>query len=248
MGEKINSENSINVQGNGNNLWILNSELLKKVNLFRYFVFLKKRFFTKKIEIKLDDTYQSTSIEELEKQVDLIIFYILNRKEFEINIASSKYEAELKKHSKNLEIKNFFVKAISEKKEKLDALSFCMKEFLNVAIEKSLLTLDDLKLIAIGMIERLGFYSNFPQGTQKIDIFTSSQDFGCYMHLTQNEVEALRLNLPLLDMPLPGYDIYDLPRDIRLKKAFPAIIQEFFYRKLDIKDIEKYLYLKIGLG
>ncbi len=246
MRQKINSENTISIAGDGNKVFILNSEFLKKMTLLRPFVCLKKRFFVKGIRIELDEKYSPISIEELEKQVDLIIFYILNRKEFEINIASSKYEVELKKHSKNLEIKNFFVKAISEKKEKLDALSFCMKEFLNVAIEKSLLTLDDLKLIAIGMIERLVFDNNFPQGSGKIDVFTTSQDFGCSIYLTQIDVQAL--NMSLLDLQFSGYDIYDLPRDIRLKKAFPAIIQEFFYQKLDINDIEKYLYLKIGLG
>lgn len=246
MGQKINSENTINMIGNSNKLIIENSKSSKKIDLLQNFIFFKNRFLVKKISIKLDEKYSPISIKKLEKQVDLIIFYILNSKEFEINIVSSKYEAELKKHSKNLDRKNFFLKAISEKREELSTLSFRMKEFLNVAIKKTLLNLDDLKLIAIGMIERLKFDDTSPQGSQKIDIFKASQDFGCSVQLTQVDVEALTMSL--FDLQFSGYDIYDLPRDIRLKKAFPAIIQEFFYQKLDIKDIKKYLYLKISHG
>lgn len=246
MEQKINSENTISIAGNGNKIFILNSDFFKKMALLHPFVCLKKRFFVKKISIELDKKYSPISIKELEKQIDLIIFYILNSIEFEINIVSSKYEAELKKHSKNLEIKNFFVKAISEKKETLSALSFRMKEFFSVTVKKRLLNLDDLKLIMIGMIERLKFDCIFPQGSERIRIFKASQDFSCDICLTQPEVEIL--NISLLDLQFSGYDIYDLPREIRLKKAFPAIIQEFFYQRLDIKDIEKYLYLKIGLG
>lgn len=246
MGEKINSENSISIQGNGNNLLILNSELFKKVNLFQYFVSLKKRFFTKKIEIKLDDTYQPTSIEELEKQVDLIISYVLNRKEFEINIVSSKYETQRQKQSNSLEVINFYVQAISEKNDRLSNLSFRMKEFISISVKKKIFHTSDLRLILIGIVERLGFYSNQPQGTRKIDIFNVNQDFACSIRLSKTEVETL--SMPLLDLQFSGYDIYDLPYDIRLKKVFPSIIEEFFYQKSDIKDIEKYLYLKIGLG
>lgn len=246
MGEKINSENSISIQGNGNKLLILNLEFFKKIKSFQLFAFLKKRFFTKKIEIKLDDKYQPTSMKELEKQVDLIISYVLNRKEFEINIFSPKYEVKLKEQSKNLEIKNFYVQLIAEKNEKLSNLSFRMKEFISISVKKKIFHTSDLRLILIGIVERLGFYSNQPQGTTKIDIFNVNKDFACSIHLTKTEVATL--DVPFFDLQFSGYNIYDLPYDIRLKKVFPSIIEEFFYQKLDIKDIEKYLYLKIGLG
>lgn len=246
MGEKINSENSISIQGNGNKLLILNLEFFKKIKSFQLFAFLKKRFFTKKIEIKLDDKYQPISMKELEKQVDLIISYVLNRKEFEINIFSPKYEVKLKEQSKNLEIKNFYVQLIAEKNERLSNLSFRMKEFISISVKKKIFDTSDLRLILIGIVERLGFYSNQPQGTTKIDIFNVNNDFACSIHLTKTEVATL--DVTFFDLQFSGYNIYDLPYDIRLKKVFPSIIEEFFYQKLDIKDIEKYLYLKIGLG
>ena len=246
MGEKINSENSINIQGNGNNLLILNSELFKKVNFFQYFVSLKKQFFIKKIEIKLDDKYRPLSVEELEKQVDLIIFYILNKKEFKINVVSSQYETQRQKQSNSLEVINFYVQAISEKNDRLSNLSFRMKEFIGISVKKKIFHTSDLRLILIGIVERLGFYSNQPQGTTKIDIFNVNKDFACSIHLTKTEVATL--DVTFFDLQFSGYNIYDLPYDIRLKKVFPSIIEEFFYQKLDIKDIEKYLYLKIGLG
>jgi hypothetical protein len=45
-----------------------------------------------------------------------------------------------------------------------------------------------------------------------------------------------------------GYDIYDLPYEVRFKKAIPAILEEFSCRKLELGELKKYLYLKIGLG
>lgn len=206
-----------------------------------------------KFTIQLNEKNDIPDSNKLLEQIDLIIDRLLDDKAIDIILTSLKYQKEYAENS-SMEVKNFFKREIKSNNEKLTKVSKILNTFLPYAIQNRLFEIGSFRIIFLGLIDRIGFYTRSLTAYTRIDLYNRELKFGTYIHLSENELNPLKDNfekhtgLSFNNFIDSGYDIYDLPTNIRFSKAIPAILEEFFYRDYSINDIRKYLSLKIGLG
>lgn len=247
---KINSENSLAILGNDNTIIIHNgSEVIKDSNL----ISSPSIVISEKFLIELDENNSIPNRKELSEQIDSIIEAILDDKVIEVILTSSKFQKEYNAFESK-EVKNQYKSYIKNNDLKLKNIAEILSIFIPYAISNRLFTIMQIKLIFIGVIDRIDFYNHLLSDYTKIDIYDYRLKFGTYIHLDQNELKPLSdrfesaMGISFSNFINSGYDIHDLPADLKYTKAIPAILEEFFYRKYSIEDIKKYLSPEIGLG
>lgn len=241
---KINSENNLSISGNCNNVTIINSEINKEQLTTKP---LTPTLSNQEFAIKLDENNFIIDKNKLSEEIDIIIGHILDDEIIKISIFSKKYQNEYEQCD-SIEVKNIFKSYIKRNIKTLKKYEEIINNFLPFAINNELFLVDSLKMIFIGLIERISLYrtNGIVSDYTKIDIFNDKKDFYTNIFLDHKELESIKI--PIQSLMFSGYDIHDLTYDITYFKAIPSILYEFFSREYKIEEIKKYLSLNIGLG
>ncbi|MDO9208819.1 MAG: hypothetical protein Q7T91_11265 [Sulfuricurvum sp.] len=247
---KVNSENSLAISGDNNTIIIQSgSELIQDTNS----ILSSSNTLSEKFIIELNENNTIIDRKELSEKIDSIIESLLDDNAIEIILTSLKFQKEYIA-SEFKEIKNQYKSYIKNNELKLKNIAEILNEFIPYAIRNRLFTISQIKLIFIGITDRIDFYSHSLSEYTKIDIYDHRLKFGTYIHLDKNELKSLsdrfesEMGISFCNFINSGYDIHDLPTDLKYTKAIPAILEEFFYKKYPIEDIKKYLSPEIGLG
>lgn len=247
---KVNSENTLAISGDHNTIIIQSgSELIHDTNS----ILSSSNILSEKFLIELNENNSIIDRKELSEKIDSIIESLLDDNVIEIILTSLKYQKEYNAFESK-EVKNQYKSYIKNNNLKLKNIAEILNVFIPYAISNRLFTIMQIKLIFIGVIDRIDFYSHSLSDYTKIDIYDDRLKFGTYIHLDRNEIKPLsdrfesEMGISFSNFINSGYDIHDLPADLKYTKAIPAILEEFFYKKYLIEDIKKYLNPKIGLG
>jgi len=181
-----------------------------------------------------------------------MIYYQLHNKNYELIVKSKKYQNQLQEaqKAKNLEASNILKSYIISNNKWLDEYGNTLKEFIIEQVKNNYIPSHNIKDVVIGLVQASFLESN-TTGLTKIDLATEKQDFSCRIFLTESERNMLseQIDIPISVMYINyGYDIWDLPSNLIYKKAIPAIIYELFTREKNLQNLQKYMYLKIGIG
>jgi len=215
-----------------------------------------KKLLNDSIAIKIDEEIKSNSIDinltedfkldydenDLKSIVQDLIFMAQSHSDFIVNCNLKKNEKNIKKFNlllqKDLtliekEERNFLQQKIKATNEKLLNLNNSIKIlFLGCTQNYSKMDFDTAE--GIDAIKGLfDSYNNY-QGRKKIDIWKDNKlGFSAPIYLTKKEIEVLLVHLNLSDIQAlmfgPFY-IYEMPIDIRIKKAIPSISREIWYQ------------------
>lgn len=208
--------------------------------------------FTKKLTITLNEKNRIIDKKQYNDIIDLMINHQLHNKNYELTVKSKKYQAQLQEaqKNKNLEAYNILKSYTISNNKWLDEYKNTLQEFIIEQVKNNYIPSYNIKDVAVGLVEASLHESN-TTGLTKIDLATKNQDFSCRIFLTKNERNILdeHIDIPLSIMYIDyGYDIWDLPFNLVYEKAIPSIIYELYSREKSLKNLQKYMYLKIGIG
>lgn len=225
------------------------------LNSVKYIKNIQKKissFFIKKITITLNEQNRIVNIKQYNDLINLMINYQLHNKDYELIVHSNKYQAQLMESQKvkNLEAYNILKSYKISNDKWIDEYKNTLHEFIIEQVKNNYIPPQYIKDVAVGLVEASLPNSNIT-GLTKIDLATKNQDFSSRIFLTQDERNILEkhIDIPISVMYIHyGYDIWDLPSNVIYEKAIPSIIYELYRREKSLKDLSKYLTLKIGIG
>ncbi|MGD9553087.1 MAG: hypothetical protein AB7D96_05585 [Arcobacteraceae bacterium] len=208
--------------------------------------------FTKKLTITLNEKNRIIDKKQYSDIIDLMINYQLDNKNYELTVKSKKYQIQLQEaqKAKNLEAYNILKSYTISNNKWLNEYKNTLNEFIIEQVKNNYIPPRNIKDVAIGLVETC-FHESNTTGLTKIDLATKNQDFSCIIFLTEEERKMLdeHIEIPISIMYINyGYDIWDLPFNLVYKKAIPSIIYELYRREKSLKNLQKYRYLKIGIG
>lgn len=208
--------------------------------------------FTKKLIITLNEKNRIIDKKQYIDVINLIINYKLHNKNYELIVESKKYQAQLQEaqRAKNLEVYNILKSYTILNNKWLTEYKNTLQEFIIEQVINNYIPPYNIKDVTIGLVEASLLNSN-TTGLTKIDLATNNQDFCCRIFLTKDERNILdeHIDIPISIMYIDyGYDIWDLPFNLVYEKAIPSIIYELYSREKSLKNLQKYMSLKIGIG
>lgn len=233
-------------------LLILFNSQLNSTNYAKIIKNWVSSFFTKKLTITLNEKNRIINKKQYNDIIDKMINYQLHNKNFELIVKSKKYKAQLQEaqKTKNLEAYNILKSYTLSNNKWLNEYKNTLREFIIEQVKNNYIPSHNIKDVAIGLVEASLHESN-TTGLTKIDLATKSQDFSCRIFLTKDERNMLdkHIDIPISIMYIDyGYDIWDLPFNLVYEKAIPSIIYKLYSREKSLKNLQKYMYLKIGIG